>query len=319
VYPRNYHQISPGVDVACIQLDAFPRRDSKFYLRFMERAQHGPQMVDVGQFVIPNPVHGPFPRWTPDLLPDTQTSGDLTMTLARLVYGAHAFGNYNLGSVERTRNDPLNKDVLAAFRTTQNGAVVWNWHPVQIETSDATGNHVFSNGSSYARGNNEATVTYQWGLWPDEPAWKLRVEMARTSGFSDDDLWTVQNVPLQSGSQQDLWNWGRNQNNAPFAETTINGIHLTLYPAILFIGQNRGGQSSGGFRIQASPEPEGTRLTLVSVTDDQGRAIENRNFGSGGGNHMFWLQNLGNGRALNITLAVDKSRFFEFTVKPTKW
>ncbi len=317
-YPGNYRQISPGMDIACIQLDAFPRRGRTFYLRFMEQSPRGPQMAAKGQFVIANPVRGPFPKWTPEPLPDTQSSGDLDVTLTRLVYGAHSFGNYNLGSVEKTRYDPLNKKVLAAFRTMQNGAVVWNWRPVRIETSDATGNQAYNNGSNYTRGNDEATVTYQWGLWPDEPAWKLRVEMARTSGFGGDELWTVQNIPVQPGSQQDFWNQGRSQ-TAAFAETTLNGIHLKLFPVIQFAGQSRGGQISGGFLVQADPEPEGMRMTLMTVTDDQGRDIENRSLGSGSGNQMFWLQNLGNARVLNITLAVDKSRFVEFTVKPVKW
>ena len=43
-------------------------------------------------------------------------------------------------------------------------------------------------------------MTYQWGLWPDVSPWKLRVEMSQTSGFNDDELWTVTNVPVNPGS-----------------------------------------------------------------------------------------------------------------------
>ena len=99
----------------------------------------------------------------------------------------------------------MNRAVLAAFHTEQKGVVVTNWQPVRITTSDASGNSIENNGWSNGRDDNgDATMTYQWGLWPDQTPWKLRVEMSRTSGFNDDEVWTVQNVPLQPGSWNDL-------------------------------------------------------------------------------------------------------------------
>jgi hypothetical protein len=220
-------------------------------------------------------------------------------------------------------NDPINKAVLAAFRTEQKGIVVTNWQPFRIETSDATGNRIFNNSWSNTREGDEAVMTYQWGLWPDESAWKLRVEMSRTSGFNDDELWTVENIPVNSGRQQDLWGYNnrRGNTNAAFAETTLNGIHLKLFPATQFTDENYGnGQKRGGLRVQIDPEPEGVqmRMTLAKVTDEQGRDLQSWGANGGGGNYVFQLQDVRDAKTLNITLALHKSRFVEFTAKPAK-
>jgi hypothetical protein len=313
----NMRHIKNDMEVMGVQLAAFPRREGKIYLHIMNYGPRG-QQVAKGQFVISNPARGKtFDKWTPESLPDTQSDGDLDVTLTRLIYGV--IPSFN-GANDKMKDDPMNKSVLAAFSTEQKGVVVTNWQPVQIETSDVTGNHVGNNSWSNTRENDDAVMTYQWGLWPDEAAWKLRVEMSRTSGFNDDEMWSVTNVPINPGSQQDLWNGGgRNKTNSAFAETTLNGIHLKLYPAIQFTDQNFNGQKQGGFRVMADPPPEGMRLTIVSATDEQDHELQSWNAGYGnGGNYTIQLPNLRNAKFLNLAIALHKSRFVEFTVKPAK-
>ena len=313
----NSRQVKNGVYVMGVQLAAFPRRGSKIYLRIMSYGPRG-QQVAKSQFVISNPARRPFEKWTPEPLPDMQSDGDLDVTLAKLNYGVRGFG----GGMGRTKDDPMSKAVLAAFHTEQKGVVVTNWQPVRIETSDATGNNVVNNSWSNSRDENgDATMTYQWGLWPDEPAWKLRVEMSRTSGFNDDELWKVENLPVKPGSQQDMWNYGGQNSRAipPFAETNFNDIHVKIFPAEQFTDVPHGnGQPEGGFRIQIDPAPEGMHIALVKITDDQGRVLQSWNPSWGGGSFTYQLQNLRNAKSLNITLALHKSRFVEFTVKPQK-
>ncbi len=312
-------QIKNGMEVMGVQIAAFPRRERKIYLRIMS---NGPsrQQVSKTEFVISNPSRGPFAKWTPDPLPGTQSDGDLDVTLTRLSYGDQGIG-FNFGN-GRTKNDPISKAVLAAFRTEQNGVVVTNWQPVRIETSDATGNHIQNNSWSNRRENDEAVMIYQWGLWPDEPAWKLRVEMSRTSGFKADEIWSVTNVPVQPGSQQDMWNYGGpNQRDAKpaFAETNLNGIHLKIYPAIQITDQNFGnGQKQGGIRVAASPDlPDGYRLAIMAV-DERGHELQSWGPNGGGGSYTAQFPDIGNAKILNITVALHKSRFVEFTVKPEK-
>jgi hypothetical protein len=315
-WARDYTQIKNGSTLEGFRLDAYPKRDRKIVLRIATYNNNGlGYQLSKGQFVISNPTRGPFPKWTAEPLPDTQSDGDLNVTLTRLICGVEGFQR---GS----KNDPMNKAVLAAFRTEQNGVVMTNWQPYRIAMSDATGNQIQNNSWSNRRKNNEAVMVYQWGLWPDEPAWKLKVEMTRTSGFKDDEEWTVKDLPVKTGSQQDMYNSGANNRaNAAFAETTLNGVHLKIFPAVQFTDQNLGnGQKMGGLRLQVDPEPETLqmRMGVGSLTDEQGHDVQYWGPNGGGGSETIQIQDLRNAKTLNVTIAIHKSRFLEFTVKPAQ-
>ena len=150
--------------------------------------------------------------------------------------------------------------------------------------------------------------------------WKLHVEMSRTSGFNDSEVWTVENVPVKPGSQQEMCNYGGRSagTKAAFAETTLNGIHLKLFPAIQITDQNFGnGQRQGGIRVTTEPGlPDGYRLSILA-TDEQGRALQGWGPNGGGGNYTEQIQNL-RAKVLTVTVALHKSRFVEFTVNPQK-
>ena len=238
-----------------------------------------------GQFVISNPARAQsFDKWTPEPVPDTQSDGDLNVTLTKFNSGVPGF---NSGRGVSSK-DPMNKAVLTAFHCEQKGVTVTNWQAMRIETSDATGNHVQNNSWSTSRDENgDATMTYQYGLWPAESPWKLRVEMSRTSGFNDGEAWTVTNVPVQPGTWNDLMNrnFRDSRTSAAVAETTLNGIHLKLFPAIQITDQNIGnGQRQGGIRVTTKPDlPDGYRLSILA-TDEQGRALQ------GWGQKRGWRQ-----------------------------
>jgi hypothetical protein len=317
-WARTQSQIKNGMEIQGFALDAYPRWDSKMVLRVMTYGQRG-QQVSKEQFIVSNPARNKsFVKWTPDPLPDMQSDGDLNVTLTRLVDDV----SFNRGN-DMPQKDPMSRAVLAAFHTEQKGVVVTNWQPVRITTSDASGNSIENNSWNNGRDDNgDATMTYQSGLWPGQTPWKLDVEMSRASGFNDDEVWTVQNVPVKPGSQQELWNYGgRNGGTtAAFAETTLNGIHLKLFHAIQFTDQNWGnGEKPGGFRVQADQALDGMQMTLVKATDEQRRDVpswgEN---GWGGDSREIQLRNLRNAKFLNVTIALHKSRFVEFTVNPAK-
>jgi len=160
---------------------------------------------------------------------------------------------------------------------------------------------------------------YQWGLWPDEPAWKLRVEFSRTSGFADDELWSVSDIPVESSRMQEFWNNNsRNRNQPGVAETTLNGIHLKIFPVKRFTDQPPESSQQGAFQVQLDPVPEGMQMTVVKVTDDQGRAIGSWRWSWGGNYTAFALRELDGVKAISVTLALHKSRFVEFTAKPVR-
>ena len=316
-WSRISNQIKNGTMIQGFVLDAFPRRASKMILRVVAWGNNGQEMAK-GQFIVSNPGPRSFPDWQPDTMPDTQSDGDLDVTLTRCVANAP----WNSGQ-NSTRKDPKNLAVEVAFHTEQNGNVMTNWQPVQIITSDATGNSVGNSSWSQGHDNNgDATMTYQWGLWPNEKAWKLRVEMSRTSGFSNDEECVVTNIPLKKGDWSELWNnqGPGNHSQTPAAEAILQGIRLKIFPA-LRTDMNFGmGQSGGGIRVSAEPDlPPGFRMSLTEVTDENGLKLPPSPWepSGGGGNYVFQMPDLRKAKSLNLTIAVHQSRFVEFTVKPT--
>ena len=319
---RTQSQVKNGVDVMGFRLDAFPRWDGKMILRVISYGQRG-QQASKEQFVVSNPAGRSYAKWATDPIPDTQSDGDLSVTLTKLVAGAQS--PYNRGNGV-TRNDPLNKCVQLDFDFQQKGQSMTHWRPVRVVTSDAAGNSIQGWINGYYQNGQTSGYQYREGLWPDEPAWKLRVEFSRISGFSDDEVWAVTNVPVQPGTQQDVQNaWNSNWNssgksNSAFAETTVNGIHVKLFPAIQYQDQNNGGGQSVSYSLKADPDPEaqGMRLTPLKISDDQGRELQNRGSSWGGGNYQYQYSNARNVKALNLTIVIHKSRYVEFTVKPSK-
>jgi hypothetical protein len=163
-------------------------------------------------------------------------------------------------------------------------------------------------------------------LWPDEAAWKLRVEFSQQSNFADSELWSAQNIPLEAGRQQDFYNFNnrRGGTNTVFAETQLNGYHLKIFTPKQFTDAGMGAFLQGGLHIQVTPSlPNDMHMTIVKLTDDQTNDIANMNQGwSGGGTagttYNFGLRDIGGATNLNLTIALHKSRFVEFTAKPEK-
>src|SRR5581483_2699517 len=263
-----------GKQIVGMQLDAFPRRDNKFILRFQSWGPGGQRVTKDG-FTISNPVHGKnFPKWTADALPNTQSDGDLSVTLNKL---AIAPSPWNRGGGV-PKDDTANKNVQVDFDVQQNGHAATNWNAVSVETSDATGNDVRGWINNFRQNGNTPSYFYQPGLWPNESAWKVRLEFSREAGFNDDELLTFTNIPVKPGSENDLnnyWSGGGNQNRqkAVFAETNLNDVHVKLFPPLQYTSQNGRSQKEIGFVLHTDPDPEtsGMRVSLVGMTDEQGR------------------------------------------------
>jgi hypothetical protein len=312
-------------EIVAAQFDAFPRRQGSLILRVQEYVQNEGQVMNEKHFVISNPAHGPFEKWQTETLPATKSDDDFSVTLTKLVAGADLPYQRN-----QDADDAMNKGVAVTYTVQRNGSPAMNWRLVSVETSDATGNHV-SSGDVGAQQDNNDTVTYHTGLWPDEAAWKVRMQFSQQKDFASNEVWSVTGLPLVAGRQQDFWNFANNFNNnrrsntnQPAVETDLNGYHLKVYPAKQFTDQQMGnGEVGGGFYIQATPSlPSGTTLTLVKVTDNQDGEIQsNGSNTSGNGNSTFYsyqLRDLGGLTNINVTVALHRDRFVEFTVKPAK-
>jgi hypothetical protein len=138
-------------------------------------------------------------------------------------------------------------------------------------------------------------------------------------------LWSAQNIPLLPGRQRDFntFNSRRTNTNSVFAETDLNGYHLKIFTPTQFTDAGQNAYIQGGLTIQVTPTlTAGMRMTLVKLTDDQTNDIENMNQGTFGDakstTYRYGLRNVIGATNLNLSIALHKSRFVEFTAKPEK-
>jgi hypothetical protein len=321
------------VSLQSFVLSAFPRWDKETILRV--RPYRGSASKE--HFVLTNPVPGTVANWIPKPLPDTESDGDLEVTLTKLVAGVPV--PYREGSSHAPTNDPANQCVHLDFDFRQNGQSTTNWDPWPVQTTDASGN--WSRGLIYAYPKNGVAPSYpdrvhpsfppendgcyfQPGLWPDEP-WKVRLEFIQRSGFSDDEMVTFTNLPVRSGSQQDAddeWTWDAGKTNFNFVATaTANGAHLQLLPPLLVVNRWQSSEKDISIIIEADPgfKPQGMNLTVMAATDDQGRELWSFEKPPWAGHFSIEFARVHDDvKSLNLKLALHKSRFVEFTVKPEK-
>src|ERR1039457_2667950 len=317
--PRNWR--NNGNEVVAVQFDAFPRRPGKFFVRVQEQGNDGQEMSEQ-KFVIPNPALKSFTKWTAEPLPATKVDDDMSVTLTKLAAGADMPGQRNQDDAD----DAANKGVQAVFHVERNGKPVSNWQPVSVETTDATGNHVNGGISQNNWQDNNDTGTYQYGLWPDEPAWKIKFEFSQQSDFAESESWNVQNLRVLPGQQQEMYNYAANRRpgatNAPAAETDLNGFHLKLFPAKEFTDAGNNNWMQGGLFLETSPAVGNPWRMTVKVTDAQTNDIQSSEYSSSQNNNIssyhFRLQDVSGLTNLNVSIALHKSRFVEFTAKPEK-
>jgi hypothetical protein len=294
-----------GTDVACLQLNAFPRRDGKLRLRIEMDNSQGEAQVMKDEMVVSYPAQNSSAKWQPQPLPATQEGDGLTVTLTKLVYGV---------SFNQPRNpvttDPTDKAVLASFRVEQNGVIASNWQPVRIESWDATGNHAVSSARKNRRDGDEQVMIYQWGLSPEEPAWKLRAEFLRTSGFAEDELWTVPGIPVVTNADTQL----RDTPTNAFAQTKLGNRTLVMYPA----RRQANGQISLHLSVYPPPPaPENLSFRLLEATDENGQRLKPGGRSWGGRQFRFNFR-ASDARTITATFALQGSHVVEFTVKPEK-
>jgi hypothetical protein len=325
--PRQRSSVKDGVSLQSFLLTAFPRWDNETILR--PRPYRGAASQE--QFVLTNPMPATFALWTPEPLPSAKSDSDLEVTLTKLTAGAPV--PYREGSSRAPTNDPANQCVHLDFDLRENGLPTTNWQAWPVQTTDVSGNH--SRGLIYVYPKNGIYPShpdrihpsfppendgyyFQPGLWPDQP-WKVRLELIRRFNFTDGEIVTFTNLPVKPGTKQD-WEdqrsaWGVSKTSFPFIVTpgTVNGVHLKLLPPLLV-------QDSVSVIVGADPDfnPQGMNLTVVAATDDQGRDLAHPFGSSWAGHYDLNFPNVREIKTLNLKLALHKSRFVEFTIKPAR-
>jgi hypothetical protein len=174
----------------------------------------------------------------------------------------------------------------------------------------------------------ESTFSFVDTLWPEEPAWKLEVDVVRASGFPTDELWVIKGVQAPKDSELV---------EAP-QTITRDGLNLE------FIGVNGPGGEPPPAVAVGQPVPtakvqvrlprvmDDWQVALVEVQDETGRKARSGMGAfstSGAGNRSgiplstnqvlrgFGFEIPERAEKLDIKLAVTRVQHVHFMAKPT--
>lgn len=318
-------RVKNGVDVLGFVLNAFPRWDKEMILRVKPYQA----VIAEGQFVVTNREPPPAEHWTIESMPVTKSDGDFAVTLTNVMAGVpmpHGRGQ------PVPENTLANQGVRIALGFQQGGHSATDWIPRMVKTSDPFGNVIESAISDYPEGgvfepppNSSATDGYYYrrGLWPGPWPWKVRLEFTRTSGFKTDEILTFTNVPVRFGSQQDAddeWTWDQSKTNFTFITATASGVQVKLLEPLLYPAKILNDEMHLRVMLYTDPTPrvQDLRLTLMEATDEGGRPVSSPFSPAWAGHFDLDFPRSNEIKSLNLKLALHKSRYVDFTVKPSK-
>jgi len=236
----------------------------------------------------------------------TQSVGELTVVLDRLVTGLPRT-NILTPVAPRSAARPLS---LALLTVRAGDRLLTNWWPTEIEGWHPNGNYFRCAGSPGVWPNGQVGLFFEQALWAATRApWRVRVTLARTSGFDPADLWT-NNLPDVAAALSAA----TEQRPAPVATTERHGGTVTLSRLA------PGSQPGGGLNLHVRLDnaPAGVGVAVARVTADGVRPVATRllarSRGEGQTAYVFELAPAAF-RALEIVLAVHTNYVCDFTAR----
>lgn len=301
-----------GSAVGQVSFKAVPRRDPTISVGFITWLEGG-RWTNCGSLSFRNPLFGKHPRWTPEATPVTKRLGGIEATLIQLSTGhgeevSHKTtrGGGAVVTFSTNRNNGRNSTV-AHLSVQSLVATNEAWQVASLQLSDTTGNSVRSTSVSW--GGSEPYVQFQPSLWPGEP-WKLKCELKRTAGFKPEELFTFRDVPLGVPETTNYLGW----------TTNVADLSVTLDRVIHRRALTNNSWSSSelsGLSFTHSALPTNVHLDFVGIVFDSGGTVENGGSRSDDTMRTYSFSRFPAGaRRADITLAIQQSRWIEFTVEP---
>ncbi len=265
----------------------------------------------------------------PEPLPVVKRAGDLEVKLAGVSTDRGVGGVRDLGLNgiwgEHYQPARVGGNIRTWFefllRSADSTNAFWVLHAAEL--SDATGNiltGIADNTGYRLSGIPQYANSADWSayseslpgsLWPDETAWRLKLQFKKLSGFDPRDLITFRNVPVpMSGAT-----------NSSFLTNSINGVQIVLaWPANLGDMKKLGLEpiaSAGDYPFAALlGNPAGFALDFVQITLD-GQPVTIADHGPRFSDTYLDMRSIpANAQTADITFVVQKTRTVEFLVKP---
>lgn len=180
---------SEGQFRAGYEVTTFPRRGRLVRIRFLDP---GPDGKPRPELIVPNPASGRYPVWTPDPLPAHGSIGALQVRLKR----------FETGVAGTDENGGRTLDTVVELHIQERGKLAGRgWAVESVALTDATGNRWENDYNGISSKHGRVLVTMGPLLLPEEAAYRVEVELARTSGFAADEVWTLRDLKM-SGHKQ---------------------------------------------------------------------------------------------------------------------
>lgn len=278
---------------------------------------------------FPNPLYGHFPQWKAEPLPIVKASGDLEVRLDAVTSGhpndETTFLKPNGGRAPYyspiQTGESIGTGLEFSVRPPKGTNETWVAH--RFEISDATGNVLGAKSYNFlpAKWSDQQFSDWkgycenvQGTLWPDEAAWRVRLEMKRASGFSSEDLVTFKKVPVAAVGTT----------NAVPITNIVGGMQIVLLPITLRTYISPSWANMGGygtyFHVVLPDKSSGVSVDLLDMTTDAGVVVGYGNSSTGSKDHWYFHQVVPtNATTADITLVVQKTRAVDFFVKPPKF
>ena len=280
----------------------------------------------VGRVSFRNPLFGHFPQWQPDSIPVVKMAGDLEVSLDDLAIEdgmnsvSMAKANRRPASQRGDHGQPAFTSYQLSLTPAPGKAEAWVLHSAEFD--DATGNvlhqSVFSppgwrpGDSAFGRRAGKTTSTYfvPGTLWPDESAWRLKLEVRRALGIDPSELVIFTNVPIPAPRTNCLFHLTNSANGVQIVLTELDRQQHSIQngDSTVFV--------SNALLIELQGKTAGVALDAVDVTSNDGIPVSGIMYGSGSSYALDLTQIPANATNLNVSLVVQKTRSVEFLVKP---
>ena len=341
----SYPAFSDGVLLSYAAFRVIPRRSQMLQLNFYpEEAIFASSLNPVASISITNPLYGHFPGWKPEALPKVRTAGDLEVRLENLeVQPQITSTSVQQGKRSVTRGGNLETFFDVSLKSARGTNEAWMVQ--RSELSDATGNVIrnmkfapvnllIDNSETRTFNLPSDTQNFSATLWPDEAAWKLKLELKRYAGFASNELVTFQNVPLlrfsglaESTSTQSIKSFYSlvGPTNEIWMTNTMGQLQVVLMEDMRWVNFAIKYMHMPKFHLKLLNAPHDWDVDVVQMTTSSGEPVH-----VGSGNDL--IPNLATGvlevepfrfafaptnaPTVDITCAVQKTRLLEFLVKP---
>ena len=326
---QTYEYFQDNATWVFMSFGVVPKRSKELECRLYGGPYGAAAYAEFGKIRFANPLYGRYAKWEPEPVPTVKKSGDLEVRLDSVSSGNPQSGATLLrpngsrapGLAPITGGGLIGTEIDYSVRSAEGTNERWVLQNTGL--TDATGNRLGEQGGSTSLGdwNNKPWDHADWhgysevidgALWPDEPAWRLKLEFKRSFGFAPGELVTFSNVPVP----------------APGATNFLRMTNIAGgMPVVLDRFVRRGdiannmimdviGDWATEIHVELRGRPKDVALDFLDMTTDTGKPVT---YGSSMRNSAYVLLFRSiptNSQTADITFVLQKTRTVEFTVKP---